>query len=195
MHHVRHNVAHQNAKRRHAERLRRLDVFQLAQLQRFAAQQPAQPGPAGHAEDQAQEQQAQVGAFRRGFKPVRVHFDIYLHHQHRRRDQQHARNRAQHGVQILDRIVHPAAQITRRDAQQQRERQHHQRGHRADHQPGAYAFQREVKHVLPHFVGAQHMVGGAQVGSDTDQCTKQQYGNRDRAARRAAGHAGQRCAE
>ena len=54
-----------------AEGLRRLHVFQLAQLQRLAAQQPAQPGPAGHAEDQAQRQQARIGARGGGVEPVR----------------------------------------------------------------------------------------------------------------------------
>ena len=38
------------ARNEDAKRLRRLDIFHLAQLQRFAAQQPTQPGPTGHAE-------------------------------------------------------------------------------------------------------------------------------------------------
>ncbi len=86
----------------------------------------------------------------------------HLHHQHRRGNQKHIGNRAQGGVKILDAIIHPAAEIARHDAHGQSERQHHQRGQRADYQCGAYALERKIKHVLSHFIGAEHMVMSAE---------------------------------
>jgi len=56
------NVADDDAPVGNAESLRRLNVFQLAQFQRFATQQAAQPRPAGDTEDETKGQQAQVGA-------------------------------------------------------------------------------------------------------------------------------------
>ena len=70
----------------------RLDVLDLADLHGLATQQPAQAGPAGHAQDQAQEQQAQIGALGHGFEQLRMIGHIDLHHQDRRSDQQHAGN-------------------------------------------------------------------------------------------------------
>jgi hypothetical protein len=92
----------------------------------------AHAGPAGHAEDQAQRQQARVGALGGGGEPVRMGVDDHLHHQHRGRDQQHAGDRTQRGVEVLDQVIHPAADIAGEDAQQHRQRQHHQRGQGAD---------------------------------------------------------------
>ncbi len=97
-----------------------------------------------------------------GREQVRMAVDVDLHHQHRGGDQQHAGNRVQRGVEILDHVVDPAAEVARHDAEQQRERQHHQRRQRADHEAGADALQRQVEHVLPDLVGAEHVIAGAQ---------------------------------
>jgi hypothetical protein len=93
VHQVGQDVAAHDGEAADAEGLRRLHVFQFAQLQRLAAQQARDAGPTGHAEDQAQRQQARVGALGRGGEPVRMGVDDHLHHQHRRRDQQHAGDR------------------------------------------------------------------------------------------------------
>jgi len=70
-----------------------MDVFQLAQLQHLAAQQPAQARPAGDAEDHAQRQQPHIGADLGAREQLRMVFDIDLHHQHCGRYQQHPGNR------------------------------------------------------------------------------------------------------
>ena len=100
-----------------AEGVGRLHVLQFAQLQRLAAQQPAQPGPAGQAEHRAQQEQLQVGAFGAGLEQLGVLVDEHLHHQHAGGDQQHVRHRRQHGVEVLDDLVDPAAEVARQDAQ------------------------------------------------------------------------------
>ncbi len=169
MHYVRQNVARQYAHCRYTKCLRRLDVFQLAQLERLAAQQTAQPCPTGNTENQAQEHQAQIGARRGVIEPLRMRIDDYLHHQHRCCDQQHTGYGTQHGIDILDHIIHPAAQISRSDAKQQSQRQSDQRGDGADDQPGADAFQRKVQHVLPDLVGAEHMILSSKINSHADQ--------------------------
>jgi hypothetical protein len=51
-----------------------------------------------------------------------------------------------------------AAEIAGGDAQAEREGQHDQSGQRADEQTGTDRFERQIKHVLPDLVGAQHMV-------------------------------------
>ena len=93
-----------------------------------------------------------------GREQLRVRIDIDLHHQHRRGDQQHAGNRVERRVDVLDHVVDPAAEIAGHDAERDGERQHHQRGQRADHEPGADALQRLVEHVLADLVGAEHVV-------------------------------------
>ena len=109
--------------------------------------------------------------------------DVDLHHQHRRRDQQHAGNRIQRGVEILDHIVDPAAEVARDDAERERERQHHQRRQRADHEPGADAFQRQVEHVLADLVGAEHVIVGGQRDRRAGQHAERQQRQQDRAPR------------
>jgi hypothetical protein len=86
---------------------------------------------------------------------------VDLHDQHRRRDQQHAGNRIQHGVDVLDDIVHPAAEIAGGDAEADRQRQRDQGGEGADDQTGADALEGDVEHVLPDLVGAEHVIAGA----------------------------------
>ena len=151
-------MADDDAPVRHAEGLRRLDVLQLAQLQRLAAQQSAQSGPAGDAEDEAQRQQAQVGAFGRSREPLRMGVDDHLHHQHGSRDEQHAGNRVEYGVQVLDHVIDPAAEIAGDDAEQHGHGEHDQRRDQADDQAGAHALEDLIEHVLPHLVGAEHVV-------------------------------------
>ena len=51
VHHVGHDVAREDAHRRHTERLSCLNVFQLAQLQCLSAQQAAKTGPTGQSEN------------------------------------------------------------------------------------------------------------------------------------------------
>ncbi len=158
MHRVGQDVAHDRPRRRDAERLCRLDVFELAQLERLAAQQTREPGPVRQPENDAQHQQADVGALGCRRKQARVLLDHHLHHQHRGHDQQHARDRIDGRVDVLDDVVDPAAKVSRADAQQHAERQRHQRRDRTDHQCGADALERLVEHVLPDLVGAQHVV-------------------------------------
>ncbi len=140
------------------ESVSRLNILHFAQLQGFAAQQTAQTGPTCNPEYDAEKQQAQIRPRGNGIEQLRTGFDIYLHHQYCRRDQQNTGNRTQRRIQVLNHIIHPATEISRRDAQKQRKRQHHQRGKRSDHEPGANAFQRLVKNVLPHLVGTEDMV-------------------------------------
>ena len=144
------------------EGLRRLDEFKLAQLQRLAAQQARHAGPAGHAEDQAQRQQARIGTLGRGGEPFRMGIDDHLHHQYRGGDQQHAGNRTQGGVEVLDQVIDPAADIAGQYPKQHRQRQHHQRGQSADQEARAYALERQVEHVLADLVGAEDVIATRQ---------------------------------
>ena len=146
----------------HPECPRRLDVIQFAQLERLAAQQTAQAGPAGHAEDHAQQEQTRIRPFARRLEPVLMAVDNTLQDQHGSGNQQHAGNRIERRVQILDDIVHPAAQITREDAEQECEWQHDQRRERTDDQTGADALECQVKHILADLVRAQHVISGGQ---------------------------------
>ena len=66
VHDVGQDVPRDDARIAHAEGVRGLDVLELAQLERLAAQQPAEPGPARQAEDHAQHEQPEVGALRGG---------------------------------------------------------------------------------------------------------------------------------
>jgi hypothetical protein len=110
--------------------------------------------------------------------------DDDLHHQHRGRDQQHAGNRGERGVEVLDHIIDPAADIAGEDAEQHRQRQHHQRGQGADQQAGAYALEREVEHVLPHLVGTEDVVAAAERDRDAEQQQDRQQRQGDGADRR-----------
>ena len=98
----------------------------------------------------------------------------HLHHQHRCGDQQHAWDRAQHGVNILNHIVHPATKIACGNAHKKRERQHHQGRHRTYHEAGAYAFKRQIQHVLADLVGAKHVISQRQIHRHSDQHGNQQ---------------------
>ena len=67
-------------------------------------------------------------------------------------------------VDVLDDIVHPAAEIARQRCRDMiASRQRHQRGQGADDEPGADALQGLVEHVLPDLVGAEHVVAGGQM--------------------------------
>ena len=87
---------------------------------------------------------------------MRVHVD--LHHQHRSGDQQHAGNRAERRVEVLDHVVDPAAEVPGHHAEHDGERQHHERRDGADHEAGPDALQREVEDILADLVGAEHVV-------------------------------------
>ena len=76
------------------------------------------PVHARDTEDDAERQQAQVGTLGGGREPLRIAVDDHLHHQHGGGDQQHARNRAEHGIDVLDHIIDPAAEIAGDDAEQ-----------------------------------------------------------------------------
>ena len=89
-------------------RLGRLHELQVAQLQRLGAHQAAQRGPAGEAEDHAQQEHLQVGALQAGLEHLGMRVDEHLHHQHAGGDQQHVGHRGQHRVQVLHRLVDPA---------------------------------------------------------------------------------------
>ena len=76
----------------HTEGMRGLNIFELAQLERFATQQAAQAGPAGDAKNDTKEQQSQIGTLRGGWKQLGMRVDIDLHHEHGGGDQQDAGN-------------------------------------------------------------------------------------------------------
>ncbi len=143
---------------------RRLDIIDLAQLQRLPAQQPAQPGPTGDTQDQTEEEQAQIGAFDQACEVLGVVAHVDLKHQDGGGDQQHAGDRVQRGVKILDDIVHPTPEIAGRDAQKDGGRQHHQGRERADQQAGADALEGLKEDVLAHLVGAENVIFARQLG-------------------------------
>ena len=89
MRHVGEDVARHDAGVADAKCTGGLHIFQFAQLQRFAAQQPAQAGPAGQAQHGAQQEKFQVGTLGTGFEEVGVFVEEDLHHQHASGDQQH----------------------------------------------------------------------------------------------------------
>jgi hypothetical protein len=90
--------------------------------------------------------------------------DDDLHHQYRRSNQQHAGNGVEHGVDILDDVIHPTAQVARHDPQGHRQRQGHQGGERTDDQRRADALQGEEEDILPHLVRTEHVVFAGQHG-------------------------------
>ena len=169
------DVARHDAVGADAEGLRRLHVVELAQLQRFGAQQPAQPRPAGQAEHRAEQEELDVGALERGLEQVRVLVDEDLHHQHQRRDQQDVRDRTQHRVEVLDRFVDPAFEVPGHDAEHHRQRQRGERGQRTDDDRGADAFERLEQHVVAGDVGAEDVItrrqrcDGADEGAEREQ--------------------------
>ena len=57
---------------------------------------------------------------------LRVPVDQDLHHEHRRGDEQHPGNRIERGVEVLDRVVDPALEVARHDAERDAERQEHE---------------------------------------------------------------------
>ena len=98
-----------------------------------------------------------------------MRIDGHLHHQHRSRNQQNTGDGTQHGIDILDHVIHPAAQVPRSNAEQQSQRQGDKRGNSADDQAGTDAFQRKVQHILADLVGAEHMILGGETSSHADQ--------------------------
>ena len=115
--------------------------------------------------DQAQEQQAPVGPewlrCRRfpGDGPCRL-----ANSAPRRRSAIH-RDGAERGVGVLNDVIDQAARIARQDAEEQRERQHHQRRQRCRSTNGAYALGRRPRqHVLPDLIGARDVIGRREAG-------------------------------
>ena len=155
-----------------AECLRRLHVFELAQLERLTTQQTRQARPARQAEDEAQREQAQVGALGRRGKPLRMRVDRHLHHQHGGGDQQHTGNRRQRRVDILHEVIDPAAEIAGKNAQRHAHRHRDQGRHQPDDQRRAHALEHLIENVLADLVGAEHMVIAAQ-GQDRQEDDQQ----------------------
>ena len=178
------DVADHDARRSDAEGIGGLHEFELAQLERLAAQQPAQPGPAGQAEHGAQQEELEVGALDAGLEQFGVLVEQDLHHQHAGSDQQDVRDRRQHRVEVLDDLVDPTLEVARHDAQHHGQRQ---RGHgrqRADHEGGADALERLVEHVVAGHVGAEHVV----VAHQRDHRARQDRDHHQRHRRRPPGH-------
>ncbi|KAG1439170.1 hypothetical protein G6F57_019535 [Rhizopus arrhizus] len=186
MRHVGQQVARHDAPVRYAERACGLHVFQFPQLQRFRAQQAAQPRPTGQAKNHAKQEQPQVRARDRGVEQVGVVVDIDLHHQRASRHQQHAGNRGNGGVQVLDGVVDLALEVSRRNAEDDGRRQHGDGGQAADDQRRADAFQRLPQHVVADAVGAQRVVAAGQAGQRTGRQAKQPIGRLPRTPTRCA---------
>ena len=164
----------------HAERVRRLDVLEFAQLERLAAQEARESGPGRGAENQAEQQQTGIRALRRGREELRILVDVHLHDQHRRGDQEDAGDRVERGVEILDHVVDPALEVSRHDAEQHGERQRDERGESADHERGADALEREIEDVLANLVGTEDVVlGRQQRGRHRDE-QKREHGQENR---------------
>ena len=101
----------------YAERARGLYVLEFAQLQCLATQQTAQACPTGDTQDQAQEQQPQVGPLNQAVELFGVFAHIDLQHQDGGGNQQHVRDGIQRGVDILHCVIDPAAGVAGEDAQ------------------------------------------------------------------------------
>ena len=116
-------------------------------------------GPAGHAEDHAQQEAAAGRRARRRSRTARVLVDVHLHHQHAGGDQQHVRDRVERGVEVLDHVVDPALEVAR-----QRCRATIANGSITSvvsvpiTNAGADALERLVEHVVAGLVGAEHVV-------------------------------------
>ncbi|MNI35521.1 hypothetical protein D3C73_895460 [compost metagenome] len=132
MRHVGQQVPRHDAPVRHAERARRLYIFQFAQLQGFGAQQAAQARPAGQPKNHAEQEQPQVRTRNRGVEQVGMVVDIHLHHQRAGGHQQHAGNRRDGGVEVLDGVVDLAFEVARGNAENNGGRQHGDGGQAAD---------------------------------------------------------------
>jgi hypothetical protein len=136
-----------------------LHVLEFAQLQRLGTQkQAAQAGPAGQAEHGAQQEELQVGALGAGLEQLGMLVEEDLHHQRAGGDQQHVGHRGQHGVEVLDHLVDPAAEVARQDAQAHCQRQGGHGREGADDEGRADALERLVQHVVAGQVGAEHVV-------------------------------------
>ena len=159
---------------------------------RLGAQQAAQAGPAGQAQDHAQQEQAQIGARGRGVVQLGVVVDVDLHHQRAGRHQQHARNRGDGGVQVLDGVVDLALEIAGRDAEHDGRRQHGQRGQAADDQRRADALQGLPQHVVADAVGAQRVIAGGQPDQRARRHAQQNEGQAHGAPRQFAAPPGPR---
>jgi hypothetical protein len=176
-------MAAHDAQVRHAKGARRLYIVQFAQLEGFGAQQPRQAGPAGNAQYGRQQKQPHVAALQPGLKHLRVFVDEHLNHQHKGRDQQHRGNRRQHGVEVLDGVVHPALEVARQDAKHQGQRNGRQRGQRANHHRRANGFESQEQHVIARLVRTHHVV----VRPQRSHPAHQQRQNQQRAPYRAHG--------
>jgi hypothetical protein len=120
--------------------------------------QPTAPRIAHSASSRKSARCAEVG------KQVRVRIHVHLHHEDGGGDEQHARDRVERRVQVLDGVVHPAPEVAGGDARRDAERQQHERGERADHQARADALQRLVEDVAAHLVGAEHVIAHGEGG-------------------------------
>ena len=125
-----------------AERARRLDVVELAQLEGLAAHDPAEAHPAGDA-----------------------HRDAHLHrtapHRHDQRDQQQqVGNRHQDRHHEEGGVVDAAPEVAGAHADEQRERDHDQAGEAADQQRDARSVERQVQHVASQDVGSEQVPAG-----------------------------------
>ena len=91
---------------------------ELAQLERLAAQQAARPVQLVMPRMMHRNSRRKSARCAAVVEQLGMGVDVHLHHQHRRGDQQHARNGVERGVEVLDDIVHPAAEIPGQDAEE-----------------------------------------------------------------------------
>ena len=115
-----------------------------------------------------------------------------LHHQHAGGDQQHVGHRGERGVEVLDHLVDPAAEVARQDAEHHREAAASRAWPACRSRRRAHALQRLVEHVVAGAVGAEHVVVAHQ--RDHGAGRSGTPPSRSPAPRAAAGRCGrQRC--
>ena len=157
-------MAAHDAQVRHAKGARGLHIVQLAQFKRLGPQQPSQAGPTGDAQNGGQQEQPHVPTLQSGFKHQRVFVDKHLDHQHKGRNQQHRGNGREHGIKVLNSVVHPALEVTRRNAKHHGQWNGGQRGQRTNHHCGADGLEGQKEHVVAGLVRAHHVVVRPQRG-------------------------------
>ena len=94
----------------------------------------------------------------------------HLHHQYGCRDEEHAWNRGDRRINILNDIVHPPAEIACGNSERQRKRQRRERCERTDHHRRSNTFDRFIKHVVANRIRTENVP----VGPNQDKPDHQQ---------------------
>jgi len=136
--HVREDVHEHAAPVRGTDRVGGLHVLARLVLQVLGADEAEHAGPAGQAEDQDDRHRA-----------------LLLQHRGDREDQQHVGNRAEHAVEPVEEVVHPAAVVARERAEERAEERRHERGRDADEDRRLRSLDRLLEHVAAPLVAAE----------------------------------------